>query len=174
MRTRLLASANPARLGGGLAMLCRRLALATLHVTLLTVALPAAAQERQDELGRLFFTPERRQALDRQRQLNIQEKQEIPEDPTLTINGLVTRSSGKRSTWINGVLQNENEMPTGVTVTPNRREPGKIVVKTTDTPPAPARVGETVNRNTGEAVDLLKGGSISVLRGPSAKANPDR
>ena len=45
----------------------------------------ASAQESPDELGRLFFNPERRQTLDRQRQLNIQEKQEIPEDPTLTL-----------------------------------------------------------------------------------------
>jgi hypothetical protein len=152
-------------------------AFATLLVTLLATffagLLPAHAEERQDELGRLFFTPERRQALDRQRQLNIKEKQEIPEDPTLTINGLVTRSSGKRSTWINGVLQNENESPSGVTVTPNRRDPGKIIVKSTDTPAAPARVGETVNRNTGEAVDLLNGGSISILRGRSVKTKPD-
>ena len=49
---------------------------------------------RADEgLGRLFFTPERRQNLDRQRQLNIQEKQEIPEDPTLTINSSISPSS---------------------------------------------------------------------------------
>lgn len=170
MNTRRLSSTPRARIGGGAPGLSRWLTLAALLVT----ALPAPAQESQEELGRLFFTPERRQALDRQRQLNIQEKQEIPEDPTLTINGLVTRSSGKRSTWINGVLQNENEAPSGVTVTPNRHDPGKIVVKTTEAPPAPARVGETVNRNTGEAIDLLNGGSISVRRGSSAKAKPDR
>ncbi len=143
---------------GLLAMLCVLGALASLCP-------PAQADE---ELGRLFFTPERRQILDRQRQLNIQEKQEIPEDPTLTINGVVTRSGGKRTVWINGVAQNDNEKPSGVAVTPNRREPGKVVVQPGDSAPASAKVGDTVNRNTGEAADLLGGGKISIKPG-SAK-----
>jgi hypothetical protein len=121
----------------------------------------ASAQETSDELGRLFFTPERRQTLDRQRQLNIQEQQEIPEDPTLTIDGVVTRSSGKRTAWVNGVAQNENEMPSGVKVTPRRKDPGKVVVQASESPAGNARVGGTVNRNTGEATDLLNGGRIT-------------
>ncbi len=115
----------------------------------------------QEELGRLFFTPERRQNLDRQRQLNIQEKQEIPEDPTLTINGVVTRSSGKRTVWINGVAQNDHETPSGVAVIPNRKEPGKVLIQRTESPVGNAKVGDMVNRNTGDATDLLNGGRIS-------------
>jgi len=122
----------------------------------------ANAQEISGELGRLFFTPERRQTLDRQRQLNIQENQEIPEDPTLTIDGIVTRSSGKRTAWVNGVAQNENEMPSGVKVTPSQKDPGKVVVQASESPAGKARVGGTVNRNTGEATDLLNGGRISI------------
>ena len=130
---------------------------------------PAAAQD--SELGRLFFSPERRQTLDRQRQLNIQEKQEIAEDPTLTINGVVARSSGKRTVWINGVAQNEGEQPSGVTATtPNRRDPGKIVVHSADAPAGQARVGDTVNRHSGETIDLLNGGSITVRRAAPAPA----
>ncbi len=139
-----------------------RIALSALLCVLGTLAgfcPPASADE---ELGRLFFTPERRQALDRQRQLNIQEQQEVPEDPTLTINGVVTRSSGKRTVWINGVAQNENEKPSGVAVTPSRQEPGRIVIQTSEAQPAKAKVGDTVNRNTGEATDLLGEGKISI------------
>jgi hypothetical protein len=137
-----------------------RTRIALLAALALAAALspPAPAEE---ELGRLFFTPERRQTLDRQRQLNIQEQQEAPEDPTLTINGVVTRSSGKRTVWINGVAQNENEKPGGVNVTTNRKEPGKVIVQGSDAPAGDAKVGDTVNRNTGEATDLLNGGSIS-------------
>jgi len=122
---------------------------------------PARSQDAPGELGRLFFTPERRHQLDRQRQLNIQEKQEIPDDPTLTINGVVTRSSGKRTVWINGAAQNENERPSGVSVSTTGRDPGQVVVKTDDAPAGKARVGDTVNRNTGLATDLLGGGWIS-------------
>ena len=139
--------------------------LAGVFSALVLLAAPgsmAGAQEKHDELGRLFFTPERRQMLDRQRQLNIQEKQEIPEDPTLTINGVVARSSGKRTAWINGVPQNENETPSGVSVIPKRKEPGKVVVQTSESPAGNARVGDTVNRNTGEATDLLGGGRINI------------
>ena len=121
----------------------------------------AGAEEPAGDLGRLFFTPEKRQNLDRQRQLNIQEKQDIPEDPTLTINGVVTRSSGRRTVWINGVAQNENEKPSGVAVTTRRQDPGQVTVQPTDAPAGKARVGDTVNRNTGEATDLLNGGRIS-------------
>ena len=139
-----------------------RIALIALLCVLGTLAGLCPPAQADEELGRLFFTPERRQSLDRQRQLNIQKEQEIPEDPTLTINGVVTRSSGKRTVWINGVAQNENEKPTGVAVTPNRNEPGKIVIQASETAPAKAKVGDTVNRNTGESADLLGGGRISI------------
>ena len=134
--------------------------------TLLTALSPAANAD--EELGRLFFTPERRQALDRQRQFNIQEKQEIPEDPTLTINGVVTRSSGKRTVWINGVAQNDNEKPSGVAIIPNRKAPGKVVVQSGDADARNAKVGETVNRTTGDATGLLGDGQISI-RPPSSR-----
>jgi len=132
--------------------------------TLLAALSPAANAD--EELGRLFFTPERRQALDRQRQFNIQEKQEIPEDPSLTINGVVTRSSGKRTVWLNGVAQNDNEKPTGVVVIPNSKAPGKVVVQPNDAPSGNANVGETVNRKTGETTDLLGDGRIKLKNRP--------
>ena len=139
-----------------------RVGLAALLGVLATLAGLCPPAQADEELGRLFFTPERRQSLDRQRQLNIHEKQEIPEDPTLTINGVVTRSGGKRTVWINGVAQNENEKSSGVAVTSNRKEPGKVVIQSGEAPPAKAKVGDTINRNTGEAIDLLGGGRIGV------------
>jgi hypothetical protein len=121
-----------------------------------------------EELGRLFFTPERREMLDRQRQFNIQERKEIPEDPTLTINGVITRSSGKRTVWINGVAQDEKDIGSGAAVTPNRANPGKVVIQPDGAPTANASVGDTVNRNTGETADLLGGGVVTRGRSHSA------
>lgn len=138
-----------------------RASIAGLLFVITGMLVPGPKTYAEEALGRLFFTPERRQILDRQRQLNIQEKQEIPEDPTLTINGVVTRSSGKRTVWINGMTQNENETQSGVTVMPNRNEPGKVVVQAEESPSGKAKVGDTVNRNTGEATDLLNGGRIT-------------
>ena len=137
-------------------------------LALIAASSPPACAE--DELGRLFFTPERRQILDRQRELNIQETQAIPEEPTFTINGIVTRSSGKQTTWINGVAQSESDMPSGVSVTSNRKNPGKVLVQSNEQPAANANVGDTVNRNTGEATDLLGGGQINIRRSAPAKS----
>ena len=130
---------------------------------------PASAAE---PLGRLFFSPEERQAFDRRREFKAEEKPEtpvpeasapeIPADPTLTINGIVTRSSGKRTVWINGVARNENENPGGVAIVTNRKSPGEVVVELNDKQSARANVGDTVNRNTGEAGGLLGGGRLRV------------
>ena len=133
-----------------------RLLLGALLLTL--TSLPAPAQE----LGRLFFTPERREALDRQRQFKAPENLEIPDDPTLTINGVVTRSSGKRTVWINGTAQEDGHADSGLVVAPSRGNPGQVLVQPEDGPTARVGVGNTVNRNTGESADLLGEGSIHI------------
>jgi hypothetical protein len=123
---------------------------------------PASAQE----LGRLFFTPEHREMLDRQRELDLPERQEIEEeDPPLTVDGVVTRSSGRRTVWINGVARDGDE----AAVTPDRVHPGRIVVRTADGSSAQASVGDTVNRSTGETTDLLGGGRILIRTVPSLR-----
>ncbi len=127
---------------------------------------PAANAE--EGLGRLFFSAERRQHLDHQRQMNLQTQVEIPPDPTLTINGVVTRSSGKRTVWINGVAQSEREMAGGVAVVPVRKSPGSVVVEIGELQEARASVGDTVNRNTGEVSSVLNGGRI-LLRSNSGR-----
>ena len=127
-------------------------------LALMVASLPAPAQE----LGRLFFTPERREALDRQRQFKVPENLEVPDDPTLTINGVVTRSSGKRTVWINGAAQEDGHADSGLVVAPSRGNPGQVLVQPEDGPTTRVGVGNTVNRNTGEAADLLGGGSIRI------------
>lgn len=137
-----------------------------LGVLLAGATVPAAAQESGD-LGRLFFTPERRQLLDRQRELNIEAQQEVPDDPTLVINGVVSRSSGKRTVWINGVPQNDNATPSGVSVVPRRGAPGRVIVQTDEMAKEDAAVGDSINRDTGESTDILEGGEIRVHSHPS-------
>ena len=135
--------------------------LKTLLVSLSLLPPAIAPLAAEEELGRLFFTPERRQLLDRQRLMNIQSRPEIPEDPTLTINGVVARSSGKRTVWINGVAQNENDVAAEVSATPHRTDPARMLVNTGQATAPGVRVGETVNRNTGETADLLGDGTIT-------------
>ncbi len=115
-----------------------------------------------EELGRLFFTPERRQLLDRQRQFNIQERKEVPEDPMLTINGVVTRSSGKRTVWVNGVAQEETSVSDGANVVPGRKNPGRVTLQTGETSVTDIGVGSSINRTTGESADVIGNGNIQV------------
>ena len=123
-------------------------------------AMPSATSA--EELGRLFFTPERRQQLDHQRQFNLEEQREAPDDPTLTINGVVTRSSGKRTVWVNGIMQNETDFSNKAWVAPLRKDPGRVIIQPDSSPDTKARVGDTVNRDTGKSTDLLNGGLIKI------------
>lgn len=134
-----------------------------LGVWLLLCGSPDGAAE--ETLGRLFFTPERRQQLDRQRELKDFDRQPAIAEPLLTVDGIVTRSSGKRTAWINGQPQHEQQAASGLSVTPRRGDPGKVVIRANDLPSASARVGETVNRHSGEAQDRLNGGQVRVHAG---------
>ena len=148
------------------------LAWASLPVTAAQAQQPAApaqatsATSATSEFGRLFFTPERRQQLDRQREFKTEEIAPPPaSDPTLNIDGVVTRSSGKRTVWINGAALNDGEPTGSVAVGTNRRTPGQVVVRPADTPAIPAKVGDTVDRNSGQTTDLLGGGRITTHTG---------
>ena len=63
---------------------------------LLLIAAQNLAWAEQEPLGRLFFTPQQRAALDRQRQLNRNFIPNAPDTETAqTLNGEVRRSSGR-------------------------------------------------------------------------------
>ena len=121
-------------------------------------------------LGRLFLTPERRAVLERQRQLNIQEKtQETIEVASVHVNGMVRRSAGKATVWVNGRPQQEGESATGVAVRPSARQLEQVEIRVGEETPAALRVGEKLNRATQELSDGLAGGQLQVNRGDEAK-----
>jgi hypothetical protein len=136
-----------------------RLATALLAAGLLLSALPAAAEP----LGRLFFSPERRAALERQRLLNIQEAQaQVIEGATLSVNGIVQRSSGKSTAWVNGMPQHDNASATGVIVDIDKNNPARSIVVAGEEAPASLRVGESINRATRETSSGVGDGHIVV------------
>ncbi len=132
---------------------------------LLVPQLCFAAQAEQ--LGRLFLTPQARSTLERQRQLNIQNAQ-VVQGGSLSITGVVVRSSGKSTTWINGVPQHDGDGATGVRVEVDRRNPGRARVIVGDEGPVPLKVGESLNRGTKEAATAVGEGSIAVSRQQSS------
>lgn len=128
------------------------------------VLLSCAQSASAESLGRLFFTPERRAALERQRQLNIQETQAAIEGATLSVSGIVQRSGGKSTTWINGAPVGEKAADPGVRVSIDRSSPDKAVVIAGEEAPATLKVGEVINRATRETSTGVGDGRISVKR----------
>lgn len=134
-----------------------------LAVCLVASLLAAAAPVRGEELGRLFLSPERRAVLERQRQLNIRqaEVKEVEVGTTLNVNGIVRRSSGRTTAWINNVPQEEGG---GVRIEVDRADPARALVLAGEETALRVKVGETVNRSTGETTSGLGGGHIRVNR----------
>lgn len=127
---------------------------------LMLAAGTALADPAAPELGRLFFSPERRAALERQRQFNIMEARTL-EGSTLSLDGVVKRSSGKSTLWINGTPNDEAETaPTGVRARTQRNDPGRATLAPGDEAPTEIKVGEIINRATGDRDDRLGGGKV--------------
>src|ERR1700704_3682519 len=85
------------------------------------LAAPAPAAE---PLGRLFYTPDQRESLDTARskktRVNLstekQEKQEepaVPQPEVVTYGGIVRRSDGKTTVWLNNRAINEKDAVSG-------------------------------------------------------------
>jgi hypothetical protein len=133
---------------------------ALLAAALLLSAAPAPAEE----LGRLFFTPQQRAALERQRQLNIQETRQVIEGATLSVSGVVRRANGRTTAWVNGIPQEADDPAGGVRVRVDRNDPARATLIAGEETPATLRVGEAVDRTTGETTSGLGAGRISVKR----------
>ena len=106
----------------------------------------------QENLGRLFFTEQQRQDLDRRRQANIREAAIIVES-SVTVNGQVSRSSGRSTTWINGVPQESTKKPL---------DPARVTLPGGDGAPSVSlKIGQTLDKIRGEIRDPAAGGSIA-------------
>ena len=129
------------------------------------------AQAAPAPVQRLFFSAEKRATLDRQRTQNLQQIRSL-QGSTLNLDGMVQRSSGKSTVWINGQPQNENEAArNGVNVFLSPKSPGKAQIAPGDEAPTALKVGETVNRATGERDNRLGNGIVIT---PDAQAKSGR
>jgi hypothetical protein len=87
---------------------------ATLLVACAMLAPCAAAAQ---ELGRLFFTPEQRQALDARRKARLPDKpMAAAPSPTTRIDGSVQRSSGRSTLFVDGAAVPDGTQPEGLRI----------------------------------------------------------
>jgi hypothetical protein len=120
-----------------------------------------------EDLGRLFFTPEQRGALDARRKARIPDKPAAVaiESPVTRIDGIVSRRGGKSTTWVNGEAIPEGVQPEGLRVESKRNDTGRVVVNIGETESeVDLKIGQSFDRGTGEVRDPLKGGGVSVNR----------
>ena len=141
----------------------RRLLALALGAALYGAPALAAAQE----LGRLFFTPEQRQALDERRRARIPDKPAavIVESVTTRISGQVLRSGGRSTVFVNDEAVPEGADAGGLSVAPGRSDPSRVsIVEGENNERLRLRVGETLDRGSGEVRDVIGEGGITVKR----------
>ena len=130
------------------------------------IALASATNAQAQELGRLFFTPEQRAALDARRKARVPDKPAaapLVESPVTRVNGAVQRSGGKSTVWVNGETIPEDAQADGARVAPRGNNPGRVSIPAGEGPQRyDLRVGESVDRGSGEVRDVIGGGEIKI------------
>lgn len=112
-----------------------------------------AAQGR--ELGKLFFTPAERAALDRERQRSGMPESAANEAPAfsgnLTLDGYVRRSGGRSTVWINGQPQYGRDTAPPVRITEKGGQAGQVWVQPADSARSvPLKVGQVLTPTSGD------------------------
>lgn len=133
--------------------------LAASLVLVLGIADQAIAAD--ESLGRLFFTPKQRAALDAGAPISRPAPKPAataaaprriappPAPRELRLGGVVTRSDGERTVWIDGKPYHRDQ-PDDVRIITDMADPGAARVQPRGTKtPIEVRVGQTLNRRTG-------------------------
>lgn len=71
-----------------------------------TIAQASAETTEATEIGRLFFTPQERETLDRSRDWGLPNAGAAA-DIRLQVDGRIRRSTGRNTVWVNGVPRDE-------------------------------------------------------------------
>lgn len=141
---------------------------ALLGLLLIAASATAAAQQ----LGRLFFTPEQRAELDARRKARVPDKAAavLIESPSTTLDGYVKRSNGKSTVFVNGEPVTEGADAQRAQVIPSRDDPSRAAIEVGEgARRIPLRVGESLDRGSGEVNDVIGKGEIKVERPRSDK-----
>jgi hypothetical protein len=119
-------------------------------------SVPAPAQER---LGRLFFTPAQRASLDVARSQRARtalatdektDQEATPVPQTITYSGVLRRSDGKTTVWINNQPVHDRESAGAAAIVGRVRPDGSVTLQVPQT-------GRSVILKPGQSVELLSG-----------------
>jgi hypothetical protein len=143
-----------------------RVAALVLGAALAAAAAPCDAQE----LGRLFFTPEQRSALDARRKARVPDKPNAAAvaAPTMRLDGYVKRSSGRSTVWVNSEALDESALESPHI--PRAGSDDRVSVPVGESRGRiQMRPGETLDRGNGEVRDVLGDGEIKIRRSAPAQ-----
>ncbi len=122
-----------------------------LAIVLLAIAQLAPAAE---PIGRIFYTPEQRAELDSLRSRRVVATQ-VRNEPTpefVTYNGIVRRSDGKATVWVNGESLSEAELRDKQSIIGRIDRSGQILLQTPQ-----AKSSGQLRLKVGQSAELLSG-----------------
>jgi hypothetical protein len=135
---------------------------------LLLAGLLAVGLAHAEELGRLFFTPAQRAALDARRRARVPDRPSAPvvASPVTRVDGFVKRSQGPSTVWINGESLSESapEAPRIEAPAQGAGEPRVSVNVGDNGRRVRLKPGEALDRSSGEVKDVIGDGEIQVRR----------
>lgn len=116
--------------------------------------LPASAISADaGAIGRLFHSPEERRALDQLRQdegRNSQAPDNVVEAQQFRLDGIVKRSNGKSTSWINGVAYADHQTVQGLKVLPPPGQRGTAAIQLAPGKNINLKAGQTYDANSGQ------------------------
>jgi len=123
----------------------------------LSLCICSVSMAQDEPLGRLFYTDKERSALDANiARVTKKPAKAIPIPPSVTLNGIVTRSDGERTVWIDGRAYYQGN-PDNVRVITRSDEPGVAELKLPGVSERrPVRVGQKLDPASGETFESFE------------------
>ena len=121
---------------------------------LLLVIVPIVQAADPAPIGRIFFTPEQRAQLDTlrtQKAVASQVRDDEPVPENVTYNGIVRRSDGKTTVWVNNEAMTDAELRVKQSIVGRVDSSGRILLQT------PQATGAALQLKVGQSAELLSG-----------------
>jgi hypothetical protein len=122
----------------------------------LALALAPPLSSAAEPLGRLFYTPAQRAQLDAARgqkgraAVGVEPDQPSPLPEVVTYDGVVRRSDGKTTIWLNNRAINDGKVQSGAPVTSRLRPDGSVNLGI-------AQSDRSVNLKVGQSIEIVSG-----------------